>query len=173
MVGKKAQIKEDYEKSAEFYDTRYKEIQFDKYRTMLHKLKIEAPALDLGCGTGLLQEFFGSGITLFGSDFSLKMLKKARERGEIVRVCNLNENFPYETEKFATIFSFTVLQNVKEQENFLAGAKRILKPGGIFVLTTLKKVTNEKKLIKLLEKYFTIQERVDCGEDFGFVLKKI
>lgn len=171
MVSKKRTIKEDYEKSAEFYDSRYKEIQFDKYRTMLRKLRIEAPALDLGCGTGLLKEFLGKKIQVYGCDFSEKMLKTAKARGEIISTADLNEKFPYEDEKFATILSFTVLQNVEQQENFLQEAKRILKPNGIFVLTTLKKTTDEKQIIKLIEKYFTIQERVDCGEDFGFVLK--
>ena len=137
---------------------------------MLTKVALKEPILDLGCGTGLLQEFMPD-KKIFGCDFSEKMLAIAKKRGEIVKLCDLNKKFPYEAKKFATILSFTVLQNVEQQENFLAGAKRILKKDGIFVLTTLKKTTNEKQLKKLIEKYFVIQEIMDCGEDFGFVLK--
>ena len=170
MASKKRRIKEDYEKSADTYDSRYKDIQFEKYSIMLSKIALKEPILDLGCGTGLLQEFLGRKIKLFGCDFSEKMLEKAKARGEKTKFCNLNTELPYANEKFATILSFTVLQNVEEQENFLAGAKRILKKDGIFVLTTLKKVTDIKKLKKQIKNYFIIEELMDCGEDFGFVL---
>jgi ubiquinone/menaquinone biosynthesis C-methylase UbiE len=171
MVHKKERINEDYEKGAEFYDSRYRELQFEKFRIMLSEVELKEPILDLGCGTGLLQEFLGRKVKLFGCDFSEKMLEKARARGEIISVADLNGTLPYEKEKFATILSFTVLQNVEEQEIFLQEAKRILKTDGIFVLTTLKKTTDENKLIKLIETYFTIQELTDCGEDVGLVLR--
>ena len=167
---KSDRLRRDYDRSAETYDSRYREIQFEKFKIMLNDFEIKEPVLDLGGGTGLLQEFFGSKVKLFGCDFSEKMLKKAKARGEITKLCDLNKEFPYEDGKFATILSFTVLQNVEEQEMLLQEAKRILKTDGIFILTVLKKTTNEAKLIKLIEKYFTIQEITDCGEDFGFVL---
>ena len=144
---------------------------FSAPRKLLRQFSWEEPILDLGCGTGLLQEFLGRKVKLFGCDFSEKMLSKAKSRGEIISICDLNRKLPYENEKFTTILSFTVLQNVEEQENFLREAKRVLKRDGIFVLTTLKKVTGEKQLIKLIEKYFIVQEITDCGEDLGFVLK--
>mgnify|MGYP001559979596 CR=1 FL=1 len=164
-------VRQDYDLSADSYDSRYREIQFEKFRIMLSELELKEPILDLGCGSGLLQEFLGLKIKLFGCDFSEKMLELAKKRGEIVKVCDLNEKLPYADNQFATILSFTVLQNVENVNNFLKEAKRILKPNGIFILTTLKKTTEEKKLIKLIEKYFSIQEVADCGEDLGFVLK--
>jgi len=189
MAGKKERLREDYEKSAEFYDSRYKDIQFEKYSIMLSKIALtqenpagfsaprklpkqfswEEPILDLGCGTGLLQEFIPD-KKIFGCDFSEKMLERAKERGEVTKVADLNKKLPYEDDSFATILSFTVLQNVENVDNFLKEVKRCLKMSGIFVLTTLKKTTNEKQLIKLIEKYFAIQELTDCGEDVGFVL---
>ncbi len=166
-------VKQDYDLSADSYDSRYREIQFEKFRIMLSEVELKEPILDLGCGTGLLQEFLGRKVKLFGCDFSEKMLALAEKRGEIVQLCDLNGRLPYADGQFATILSFTVLQNVGAQENFLAEAKRVLKKDGIFVLTVLKKTTDENKLIKLIEKHFTVQEITDCGEDFGFILKLI
>ncbi len=164
-------VRQDYELSADSYDSRYREIQFEKFRIMLSETELKEPILDLGCGTGLLKEFLGKNVKLFGCDFSEKMLEKAKQRGEIISAADLNEKFPYEDKQFATILSFTVLQNVSAQENFLAEAKRVMKKDGVFVLTVLKKTTDEKQLIKLIEKYFVVQELTDCDEDFGFVLK--
>ncbi|MBI2041316.1 MAG: class I SAM-dependent methyltransferase [DPANN group archaeon] len=169
-MAKSARVRQDYNLSVDSYDSRYREIQFEKFRIMLSGIELKEPILDLGCGTGLLREFLGRKVKLFGCDFSEKMLEKAKARGEIVSVCDLNKKFPYENDFFNTVLSFTVLQNVKDVNNFLKEAKRILKKDGIFVLTTLKKTTNEKKLIKLIEKYFVVQEITDCGEDVGFIL---
>ncbi len=171
-MGNTKAIKKSYNASAFVYDSRYRDIQFDKYKTMLKNIELKEPILDLGCGTGLLKEFLGKKVQVYGCDFSENMLEIARKRGEITEVCDLNGKLPYEDEKFATILSFTVLQNIENQNGFLKEAKRILKKDGVFVLTALKKVTDEKKLIKLLKKYFNIQELTDCGEDLGFVLRK-
>src|SRR3989344_6381346 len=143
---------------------------FSAPRKLPKQFSWEEPILDLGCGTGLLQEFLGRKVKLFGCDFSEKMLEQAKQRGEKTKFCNLNIELPYKNEQFATILSFTVLQNVENVDNFLQEVKRCLKMSGVFVLTTLKKTTNEKQLIKLIEKYFAIQELTDCGEDVGFVL---
>ncbi|MEK6807757.1 MAG: class I SAM-dependent methyltransferase [Nanoarchaeota archaeon] len=164
--------KKQYDISARVYDSRYSEIQKEKYAFFLKNIELKEPILDLGCGSGLLQEFLGQKVKLFGCDFSEKMLEIARKRGEIAKLCDLNKKFPYKNDFFNIILSFTVLQNVEQQENFLKEAKRILKLKGIFILTTLKKTTKEKQIIKLIEKYFSIQEITDCGEDFGFVLNK-
>ncbi len=170
---KSTQVRQDYDLSADSYDSRYREIQFEKFRIMLPEVELKEPILDLGCGTGLLKEFLGKKAKLFGCDFSEKMLAIAEKRGEIVSAADLNKKFPYEDETFATILSFTVLQNVENREAFLMDVKRCLKkPMGIFILTVLKKTTNEKQLVKLIEKYFVIQEITDCGEDWGFVLRK-
>ncbi|MBI4095889.1 MAG: class I SAM-dependent methyltransferase [DPANN group archaeon] len=119
MVSKKERIKEDYNKSVDTYDSRYREIQFEKFRIMLSGIELKEPVLDLGCGTGLLQEFLGKRVKLFGCDFSEKMLEKAKSRGEIVKIVDLNKKFPYENGFFNTVLSFTVLQNVKDVNNFL------------------------------------------------------
>lgn len=162
-MNKARQIKQAYDSSAEIYDSRYKEIQFLKYQTMLSGIELKGKILDLGCGTGLLAEF--SEKKLFGLDLSFGMLKFAKKRGEIV-VQASQEHLPFRPETFDAVLSFTSLQNSDDAAKTLAEAKRILRKDGIFILTHLKKFN----FLKQIENNFEIQEISDCGEDCGFIL---
>jgi len=159
--------KKQYDLSAEVYDSRYSEIQREKYAFFLKNIELKEPILDVGCGTGLLKEFL-TDKKIFGCDFSEKMLAIAKKRGEIVKLCDLNKKFPYENVFFNTILSFTALQNVEDVNNFLKEAKRILKPNGVFVLTYLNKFDFEKDI----KKHFKVINKKEFSEDIGFVLLK-
>ncbi len=163
---KKTSIKKKYDLSAEVYDSRYENIQFEKYYLMLSNHVLKGRALDLGCGTGLLQKFLTK--KLIGSDISFKMLKKAKERGEFVVQADL-DYLPFKDNSFQEIFSFTALQNLPNIKLTLQEAKRLLKKDGIFILTILKKSLSPS-FHEYLKKYFEIQEINDVGEDAGFIL---
>ncbi|MEM2873895.1 MAG: class I SAM-dependent methyltransferase [Candidatus Nanoarchaeia archaeon] len=161
MQAKKEIISKLYDKTADIYDSRYGKIQEEKYRIMLEDLQLKKPILDLGCGTGLLQKFFKA--KLIGLDISFKMLKRSKEysiQGDM-------ENLPFKNNSFATVLSFTALQNLENAEAMLREVKRILKPDGIFVLTVLSKFVDK---LAFVEKYFKILEMKTCGEDVGLIL---
>jgi SAM-dependent methyltransferase len=101
--------------------------------------------VDLGCGTGrLLVHFASRGFSCLGVDLSPAMLDEVREKAErenltIDRLqANLVELDPLPAASFdyaACLFS--TLGMIRGRENrarFLAQARRILKPGGVFVL---------------------------------------
>jgi ubiquinone/menaquinone biosynthesis C-methylase UbiE len=159
---KQKAIQQAYDSTAQIYDARYRDIQFQKYRIMLADLDIRQPILDHGCGTGLLQSFLA--IPLFGVDISLEMLKKGNEKA----VQGDLENLPFKNNSFATVLSFTAIQNVGNLDKALAELKRILKNDGFVVLTFLQKFTD--KIQPAVEKYFDILEVRYCGEDVGFIL---
>ena len=193
---KKVEIKSKYEASANVYDSRYEQIQLQKYAQMLDGFVIDKlPVLDLGCGTGLLAKHalakpklqVSQGETvkinkkIFGCDISFEMLKIAKSRGEIIVQAD-QEHLPFRANSFGTIFSFTSLQNSEKPELMLKEAKRVLKTrrvndsaaseskdsreDSVFILTYLKKFDFTKEIGKLFE----IQEVKDLGEDEGFVL---
>ena len=156
---------EDYNKTAHTYNSRYKEIQFEKYRVMLASLELRGKILDHGCGTGLLSEFLNRD-DIIGVDNSEKMLK-IRGSGELADI----EKLPYENQIFDFVISFSVLMNCKHPEKAIKEVKRVLKPNGTFICTFLRAF--KPKLKPLLEKHFKIKEEKEISEDAGFIILQI
>jgi ubiquinone/menaquinone biosynthesis C-methylase UbiE len=101
--------------------------------------------VDLGCGTGrLLVHFARRGFPCVGVDLSTAMLDVLREKAEreglaIERLqANLVELDPLPDASFdyaACLFStLGMIRGRENRERFLAHVRRILKPGGVFVL---------------------------------------
>lgn len=158
---KQRDIKQRYDLTADVYDKRYKDIQFEKFKLMLQDIQLRGKILDHGCGTGLLAEFLQA--KPFGIDISFKMLKKAKQRGELIVQGDL-EHLPFKDNVFDNVLSFTALQNTKHPDKALDELKRITKDK--IILTHLDKFDFTKQI----EKRFEIQEIRQAGEDIGFVL---
>lgn len=175
IIDKKNRIKRDYNKSAEFYNLRYKEIQYAKYRTIfssrwLSSKDINIRILDLGSGTGLLFEFLGGeNLDFIGIDISHEMLKLSKEPGKVLGDL---ENLPFKANSFDLILSFTVLQNLPTLK-VLREVRRVLKPKKIFAFTILKKKLPPELSEELTRNNFRMLEKLACGEDEGFVCMKL
>lgn len=96
--------------------------------------------LDLGCGNGrLLQIFKDIDIDYIGVDSSEKLIEIARRiyPGTRFQVANaINLAFPNNC--FDKVYSVAVLHHIPSKElrlQFLRGVLRVLKPGGLLVLT--------------------------------------
>lgn len=153
--------KELYDKTADIYNSRYSEVQKEKYRQALAGIKLSGRILDLGSGTGLLKEFLS--IDLVGTDISMKMLIKSTG----VRVQANAESLPFNSNSFDYVLSFSTLMNVENPELALKEVKRVLTKDGIFICTFLKSFNLDKVIID----NFKILEKKDCGEDICFILK--
>lgn len=112
--------------------------------------------LDLGCGNGRLLELFkGKNIIYTGVDSSERLIEIARRR-------NPEANFfvadglglPFQDNYFDKIFCIAVLHHIPSvyfRRQFVKEAKRVLRPGGIFVITVWNlwpKYNSFKKIIK-------------------------
>lgn len=158
-------IKEQYDNSAAFYNFRYNNIQGDKYDVMSEYFpEIWRLALDVGCGTGLLNTKVSN---LIGMDISLGMLEIAKKTGQKV-VQAESENIPFKDEIFDVVFSFSVLQSSDNLNKSVKEIKRVLKPRGLFIMTYLDKKFNSS-VVSTLKKYFKNVKQVPCGEDVGFI----
>ena len=162
---KKNDIRTKYNTTADFYNKRYRNLQYEKYARMLKGVKLKGRILDLGSGTGLLSDFLNKEI--IGVDFSINMLKKSKNKN---RILGDAENLPFKNNTFDFVLSFTLLQNLPSFKLFKE-IKRILKPDSLFILTTLRKKYT-KGMYEKLEKIFLILKEVDCGEDIGFICRK-
>lgn len=102
-----------------------------RYAAKSEGLKI----LDAGCGTGgTLSALEGLG-ELWGCDISADALELCGTRGLTqLRECGV-EQLDFEDESFDVVVSCDVLEHVAEHETAMAEMARVLRPGGVCVLT--------------------------------------
>ncbi|PSW07233.1 malonyl-ACP O-methyltransferase BioC [Photobacterium lipolyticum] len=97
-------------------------------------------ALDLGCGTGYFSQHLSQrGYQVCAADLSLQMLDQARLRcGDEVTYLEADaECLPVSDNQFDTAFSSLALQWCDDLSVPLKELKRVVKPGGLILFTTL------------------------------------
>ena len=131
-----------YDQTVDLYERRYSEIQRQKYPRLIDMLALPegSKILDWGCGTGLaFSTLEQCDHAYLGTDFSLPMLKKARERSRAGLVLSDCRRLPFRPESFDGILGATVIQNIPSREAALKELSRILKKGGRAVISYPKR----------------------------------
>ena len=175
-------------------------VLFDKY------IKENDKILDLGCGNGRYFDYFSQKkIEYSGVDNSGRLidLAKARHPQADFRVADAL-NLPFSENFFDKIFSVAVFHHIPSREmriEFLNEAKRVLKQGGILMLTVWKFKKNKELsllfksfILRLFQKtkldlwdfmepwanktdryyhYFTKSELISLSKKSGFKIKEI
>ena len=139
-------VRRAFDLAAENYDE-FAVLQNEVCQRLLEKLDIVKITpqfiLDAGTGTGtaippLFKKY--KKAQLVALDLSEKMLKQAGQHGNILRsphlVCADIENLPLADNVFDLVFSSLSMQWCNDLGAALREAKRVLKPGGLFVFTT-------------------------------------
>lgn len=148
IVGERKQrTRSFFNKMAENWDSLKQDIfgDFDLNRVLLEKSVRSGTAVDLGCGTGeLMERVSGISDLVIGVDSSTKMLDQARSRlkdinarfdfrlGEI-------EHIPLKDSEADLALINMVLNHIAVPVNVIRETRRILKPGGVFILADLSK----------------------------------
>ena len=122
--------------------------------------------LDIACGVGygckILSEKGARNVT--GCDISIESINYAKEHysGEGIRFqVNDIKKVNFSDEEFDCIVSFETLEHVKDQEIVITELKRVLKKGGILIISTpnLESRTNdEEDTNRFHEKELTVEE---------------
>jgi SAM-dependent methyltransferase len=87
--------------------------------------------LDIGCCTGDALKMFNrrNNLELYGID-----IRDEKQEGYVFKECDLEtDKIPFEDNTFDFIYSKSVLEHVKNTDNFISESLRVLKPGGVFV----------------------------------------
>jgi 2-polyprenyl-3-methyl-5-hydroxy-6-metoxy-1,4-benzoquinol methylase len=98
--------------------------------------------LEVGCGTAALAAAAARrGATVTASDASLRWLVLARKRLAeeglgVELVCCSAEEAPFEPDSFDLVLASDVIEHVTDPAPFLAGCRRVLRPGGLLFLAT-------------------------------------
>jgi len=124
------------------YDSRWSSYIEATHRATLARLHLSGNEriLDVGCGTGMLLETLSAGhpgLRLAGIDPSSEMLEVARRRlkPEVALELAWAEWLPYTDETFDVLVSSNIFHYIREPSLALTEALRVLKPGGLFLIT--------------------------------------
>jgi len=142
----KQRVRRAFDRAADSYQ-QFAVLQAEVCKRLLEKLDVVKIApqmiLDAGTGTGsALPSLFSrykkaQVVTL---DLSENMLHKANQHGSFLRtphaVCGDIEHLPFADNSFDLVFSSLSMQWCNDLNAALLEAKRVLKPGGLYVFTT-------------------------------------
>jgi ubiquinone/menaquinone biosynthesis C-methylase UbiE len=145
----KSLVKARYDElGGKLYDVRYTEEQTAKHEHILGHLG-RGRTLDNGCGTGLFLPFLGDYSV--GLDLSSELLREARLRaGNSALVQGDSENLPFRTDVFDNMASITVIQNIPDPKRMIVESSRVVKIGGVMVISSLRRVYSEDEFKKLV-----------------------
>lgn len=104
------------------------------YGRFIAPLKVEDKPLrilDIGCCTGKALKMFNKrgDLELYGID-----IRDEESEGFVFKACDLEtEVIPFEDDYFDVVYSKSVLEHVRNTDNFVNEARRVLRPGGTFI----------------------------------------
>lgn len=119
--------------------SRHGEIERSSKRYMRSLVPRDRPlaVLDVGCGTGLnARELANMGHRVTGIDLSPVAIEKFKALGFEGQVCDVCEGLPFGEGSFDLVYASEVIEHVSDTESFLAQLSRVLKPGGLLMLST-------------------------------------
>jgi len=161
-----------YDTMASGYDELHREEQARKFNLVFKKINIDPSSLvlDVGCGTGLLQEHTRSRIV--GIDPAVELLKIAGNRLFQV-AAGTAENLPFKNKCFDIVVAMTSVHNFHDYEKGLVEIERVCK--FLAVISILKKSKKYDEIILRIPEIFDIWEQESIGEDLHdliFIMRK-
>ncbi len=111
--------------------------QRTKLRNVISFVPEDKVVVDVGGGSGVLAKLLGDTNAVVSSDISLKCVKNARKLDARTRgVVNDAMNLPYSDASADVVACVELIEHLTDPDKCLSEIQRILKPGGILVLTT-------------------------------------
>ena len=176
----KQQIAEGYDKIAEkiyVSDTFYNEV-------MAIEKNWHGAVLDAGCGQApILQKLqdlkfkYGKITRLVGIDISDKLLEMARQKVPEADIIKADiDKMPFAENSFDFIVMVDVFQYLLDFGQALAEIRRVLKPGGKFIVTVPNKnwllfesyIKRRKNIQPIEDHFFTFNEMAGLLKKYGF-----
>ena len=125
---------------------------------------------DIACGSGygsnhLLKE--GKAKEVYGVDVCPRTIEAAKKtfNNEIVFSCENATVLSFEDNFFDVIVSFETIEHIEDYEAHLEEIKRILKPGGIYIVSTPNKKFSSPFRYKPKNIYHVIEWKIDEFRD--------
>lgn len=133
------------------------DLRESRLRKLVGLLEEEQPGrlLDIGCAGGELAAFLVSlGWQVEGMEQEGTLAEEAAKRGIPVRRVDFGrEQFPWGTATFDAVVAGEVIEHVIDTDHLLRETSRVLRPGGILVITTPNLASFENRVRLLLGRY--------------------
>ncbi len=101
--------------------------------------RAEGAALDVGCGAGEFVAYLGSlGFQAHGVDLSENAVAYTQQRCPEATVCQASaeDGLPFPPEQFTLVMATEVVEHLLEPQQAINQMARVLRPGGVLILTT-------------------------------------
>lgn len=106
---------------------------------MIKKITDSGRLLDVGCGIGRFLKEAGASYDVFGTEISEYALLAANHqaglKGRLTQADAL-KGLPYRSGSFDVVTALDIVEHLDRPETFVAEAWRLLRPGGLLVLST-------------------------------------
>ncbi|SDF91088.1 3-demethylubiquinone-9 3-methyltransferase [Limimonas halophila] len=115
--------------------------------------------LDVGCGGGLLAEPLARlGAQVTGLDATVETIKAAKAHAQTQGLtidyrCTTAEAFTDQSEPFDAVLALEVVEHVADRDAFLRACGGLVRPGGLFVLSTINRTRRSFLLAKVAAEY--------------------
>jgi len=108
------------------------------YHECQKNISFPGSILEIGCGEGYGADYLvKSGNEVVATDFDPQALSYAGSKYPEVRFCAAHgTKLPFLSDTFDFALSFQVIEHIKDDNAFLKEVFRVLKPAGVFFLTT-------------------------------------
>ncbi len=106
--------------------------------------------LDIGCDNGMLSSRLKQlGYDVYGLDIRKKEVAMARKLGIKAVLGSAEKKFPFQGNYFDAALAGDIIEHIYDTDFFIGEAHRILKQGGVFVVTTpnLASLSNRVRLL--------------------------
>lgn len=148
-----------YNRIAKYFDSMEKPMGtsgFDQWRKELVQ-QATGKTLEVGVGTGKNLQYYSKDVDLTAIDFSKNMLDKARAKynGDLLKLNFLEmdvQNMDFDGNSFDTVVTSCVFCSVPDPVKGLQEIKRVMKPGGQFIM--LEHVRSSNRVLGLFMDLF-------------------
>ena len=112
------------------------------YQTVLKNRMAGKQVLELGCGEGYGMEMLSPQTDFYLAVDKKKPSSNSLSRNVVFQQCRLPDLTGIQSNSFDTVICFQVIEHIKNDNRLLGEIKRVLKPGGVLILTTPNKLTS-------------------------------
>ncbi len=123
--------------------------KWDLVLEKIKRLEKNSAILDIGFGHPFLSSFVGHEYDIYGVDVETEFLRNLDPSH--YKCGNVEENIPFEDSKFDCIVMLELIEHLADTGNVYQEIKRVLKPGGIVLISTPNYSLFPSLLQKLLE----------------------
>ncbi len=129
-------------------------IRFTKtWKFIVSKFVGNERILDIGCSNGVFSAYLvKKGFKCYGLELDDRAIDKSKKLGILIKKGDFLEKLPFISEMFDMIFAGEVIEHTIDDDGFLKEVCRVLKPGGLLVLTTPNLLSLGNRILMLLGK---------------------